>query len=213
METSKMLKTFIKHLLIPYAIILGINIILFIYNLLFNDKNIYILLIANSVFSFLLGYILYGSYGRSFALIQNNKKSFVISSIIFICLNSVLLTSVFCLIAFISLKATISLFVILVLFSLFIGSSYFGCLYGLLIKNKKVVRLFFMISVIGICLIFMNSLLAEIMNLLDFILNTSVQSSNFIKYLMLIVLPSFIFGTTCNILYLKLNIAKVYSHE
>ena len=213
MGMNNMLKTFGKHLLIPYAIILGINVLLAILGLSVTHYCVYASLCINIIFSFLIGYILYGSYGRSFALIQNNKKSFAFSSLLFLVLNSLLLSIFTFLIVLITLKTNITFLSLIIIFSLFIGGAYFGSLYGLLLKNKKVIKLFFMIIVLSLCFIFIFILVNEAVELLYFLFDPNANSELFTKYLICIIIPSIICCATCNTLYLKLNIAKVYSHE
>ena len=215
METSKILKTFSKHLLIPYAMILGLNIILIILSLLINPfyDAPYLCISINTIFSFLIGYIIYGSYGRSFALIQNNKKNFIMSSFIFIIANSILLTLLVFLILLIGFNKTISILSIIIIFLLFIGSTYLASLYGLLFKNKKIRKLFFMIIALGLCIVFIGFLDTQINGFLDYLLTNSNNTKDFVKYLLLLGIPSITLCVICNFLYSYLNIAKVYSHE
>lgn len=139
MEMSSMLKNIFKHFKKTYLIFTGILIILGLILIPLISTSIAsviitLFLISTWMFSFILGDFFFSQYGKTFAIIQNNKSHLMFASIIFAVGNAVLFSLIFmlyrCTMAFNFQSVALMFTIYLMLF-------YIGSVFGLLIKNKS----------------------------------------------------------------------------
>lgn len=222
MELTSILKIILNHFKKPYIIFTSIwftiGLLLFIPWSQDNEVFAIILLmymVSSVIFTIVMGSILYGSYGKTLAYLQNNRKSYILGIIIVGIANSLLFTLVT---AFIRLNSEAYYFnpfsfqIGITVFSFYISVFYLSGLYGLFISHKKKFRKIFYIvfTVITLALgLFVIPLSLElIVSLIEFNRNFNYVSSvlNFnIFNVIAIVLTTFY--------YLNLNIVKAYSNN
>jgi MFS family permease len=222
MELSNILKTFINHLKNHFIIFIGVWFVigLFLFLPITRSDNFFgiiylVYLLSSLIFAFVLGTVAFGSYTKTFILVQNNRKKIVLACLIF----SLLVTSVFTIIAaFLRLKAktyNITPFnfpLALCLIAGYLLFFYLGAMYGLFIKfNKKAKRIFYIVmftlfSIFGIIILPLG---VEIVNVIVY---TKYFEDVIIVFYMfsglnIILIPICILKT------LKLDILKSYSFE
>lgn len=220
MELSNLFKMFLNH---KKGVLIGfvgfwflIGCILFI-PLNLNDNwcgiTLLVFFFSSIFFSAYIGRTLYGQYGKTFVLIQNNRKCFALFVIIIGLLNSLLLTLIACFLrlnTFISAYNPVNFNLIILLFSFNFFIFNLGCLYGLFVKyNRKLKKVIFYIALITFTILGVFTLpvaLELVEKIVNFKPGDSLGYSVLIFNLISVisVLLSFIY-------YNKMNIKKVYS--
>ena len=220
MELSNLFKMFLNHKKGLFIGFVGfwflVGCILFIpLNLEDEWCGIILLLFffSSIFFSAYIGRTLYGQYGKTFLLIQNNRKCFALFVIIIGLLNSLLLTLIACFLrlnTFISTYNPVNFNLLILLFSFNFFIFNLGCSYGLFVKyNRKLKKVIFYIALIVFTILgfFTLPLAFELIEkIVNFRPGDSLGSSILVFNLTsaISVLISFIY-------YIKMNIKKVYS--
>lgn len=222
MELISVLKIIFNHFKKSYFIFTGIwfTIGLLLFIPMNQDDEFFaiillIYMISSIIFTIVLGSILYGSYGKTLACLQNNRKNYVLGVIIVGIANSLLFTLVT---AFIRLNSKAFYFnpftfeIGITMFSFYISVFYLSGLYGLFISQKKKFRKIFYIIftfiILTLGLFFIPISLELIVNLIEFNRNYDYVTINLsfnIFNIIAIALTS--------VYYLNLNIVKAYSNN
>ena len=149
MELSNILKSIIKNLKMYYIIFISLwiacgGILLFT---TFSKSKVYeiiylVYLISSIFFVIVLGSLMFGSFGKTFMLIQNNRKNYIITSLIFSITNSLIFALLF---LFLKIKThqdfvSLNIGLLTILFLTYILSFYIGSVYGLFVKYNKIVK-------------------------------------------------------------------------
>ena len=221
MELSNILKSIIKNLKIYYIIFISLWIVCggALLYITFNDTKLYeiiylLYLLSSIFFVIVLGSLMFGSFGKTFMLIQNNRKNYMITCLIFSIVNSLIFSLLF---LFIRIKThqdfnSLNIGLLSILFLTYILSFYIGSLYGLFVKYNKIIkRLTYVVLFFGF-IIFSYFNIFESLGIIKALIGYN-QSIKIIIYVIPIGLLDIIFITICNVYYSKLNILKAYSIE
>lgn len=221
MELNNILKSIVKNLKMYYIVFISLwiicgGILLFTS---FNESKVYeiiylVYLISSIFFVIVLGSLIFGSFGKTFMLIQNNRKNYIISSLIFATTNALIFALLF---LFLKIKThpdfiSLNIGLLVILFLTYILSFYIGSLYGLFIKYNKIVkRLIYGVLFFGF-IIFSYFISFESLEISKALIGYD-QSIKTIYYVIALGLCDIIFIIICNVYYFKLNILKAYSIE
>lgn len=222
MELISMFKIILKHLkkyyIAYFSFWIVISCLLFIpFNNLnkINEIVLYIFTISTIIFNIYIGITLYSGYGKTFALIQNNRRHFIINALIIAGANTLLLTLLSALLRLNCNKTGLVAFNLqmgIILFSFYLFVFYCGALYGLFINQKKKVRKIFLTSCTIIILICGFYLLPLFYNFLKS-LTSFVSFDSFNLYLWIFIIFNIIAIITISIYYLYLNISKTFVNQ
>lgn len=222
MELTSLLKVLINHFKKPYVIFTAVWVLIsllmfipfpFIYELKIVFISLYI--ICSSVFSLYISYIIYGSYAKTLAQIQNNRKIFILNAFIISLIHSIELTCLFILLRINNnefIFNPLSFKSILIIFSSYLLIFYVGGLYGIFVSNNKKVNKYFIILLllaILIVAIFISPLTID--NIYAIINFTFFNNYN--NILLFNICFDIASICLCSGYYLLLNISKTYMNE
>lgn len=222
MELSSILKTFLNHLKNHFIVFVSIWFVigLLLFLPITRSDNFFgiiylVYLFSSLIFAFILGTLTFGSYTKTFILVQNNRKKIVFAGLIFSLLTSILFTIIA---AFLRLKAKsynitpFNMGLAFSLLSMYISAFYFGSIYGLFIKyNKKVKRIFYIVM-FSLFAIFGYFILPFSVDLINIIIYTRYISDVY-NIILFFTIFSIIMIPICILKTLKLDILKSYSKE
>lgn len=211
MAVTSVLKNILSHLKKTYLIFLGALIVLGVLLFIPGIKNnttlpsiIHsIFLVGSCVFSFILGSVMIGQYGKTYAIIQNNKLPLMIVSLLFAIGNAVIFSLVLILYrSSLIFSFAFILFAFIIFFTLF----YLGALYSMFVKEKN-----YIIAIIVAILLFASFCFARqisvFINIIKIMYNEGNVSILYTIIISIIGLCSFL-GT--NYCYYVLDAKKIY---
>ncbi len=222
MELISVLKIIFNHFKKSYFIFTGIwfTIGLLLFIPWSQDDEVFAIvlltyMISSIIFTIVIGSILYGSYGKTLACLQNNRKNYILGVIIVGIANSLLFTLVT---AFIRLNSKAYYFnpltfeIAITVFSFYISVFYLSGLYGLFISHKKKFRkifyIVFTVIILGLGLFFIPMSLELILSLIDF-----NRNYNYLTLILSLNIFNIITIVLTSLYYLNLNIVKAYSNN
>lgn len=224
MGLNSMLKIIVNHLKKYYIVFTAIwftlGVLLFIP--IFGDSDSLIalvlltFLITSVIFILFIGITMFGCYAKTFVFIQNNRKNFILTTLIVETVTAFLLTLLTAFLRLNSIAASflvpfnLTLGLLLLLFYLCIFN--LGGLYGLFINYKPFrKRIFFFILIFVLC--FLGLLIIPMIGLLIEKIIVFDPDYNHIYYLIAFGIFNIALTLINSIYYLKLNTIKAYSNE
>lgn len=222
MELISMLKIMVKHLKKYYIIYFSFWIVISCLLLIpfknlnkINEIVLYVFMISNIIFNIYIGITLYSEYGKTFALIQNNRRYFIINALIIAFVDTLLLTLLSALLRLNYIKSGLTAFNLqmgITLFSFYLFVFYCGALYGLFINQKKKVRKIFLTSFAILIIAFGYYLLPVFYNFLNSLI-TFNNFTSFNIYLWIFIIFDIITILAISLYYLYLNISKTFVNQ
>lgn len=180
-----------------------------------NEIVLYIFNVTTIIFNIYIGFTLYSGYGKAFALIQNNRRFFVINVLIIAFVNALLLTFLSALLRINYTKSETIFFnfkIGIILYSFYLFIFYCGALYGLFINQKRKIKKIFLICIGIIVLIFGYYLLPLFYSFLKSLISFD-NFNSFNLCLWIFIIFNVIAITTTSIYYLYLNISKTFANQ
>jgi len=220
MGLNSILKTILKNLKFCYIfffsfwVIIGIGLLFPISENHVIYEGIYLIFgIFIILFNLIIGSLIYGSYGKTFISIQNNRKNYVLSSLIIWLCSSLLLTLLF---MFLRIKAQpgfnndFNIELITLILLIYLCCFGFGSLYGLYVKYNKITKRVLYVTLFTCIIISCYFVSFKSLKLVNVILNYINTESSF-TYIIIFGCIDILSLLICSFKYLKLNILKAYS--
>lgn len=192
-----------KTYIIFVSTIVVLGVLLLIPGITFASIIHSIYLIGSCVFSCILGNVILGEYGKTYAVIQNNKLPILLVSLIIAIGNAVLLSIIFILYR-ITMPFSFSsiLFVLIVFFAFY----YLGAIFSLFLKGKSHI----MTAVIAIGLILSFCFARQLSTFIN-MFKIMYNEGNFsMSYMIIILLTGLCLCAITNTCYYILDTKKIY---
>lgn len=221
MDLSNILKIHFKNYRSSYFYFTIFSVLIMITSIVFKNTSdnlrclfVLVYILASLIFTFIIGNLIFGSFGKTYLLIQNNRKNYFISSIFIDIINAIILSVFFIIIRLFNINEGNLLFdfrlLIVVLLSYLLIFS-IGMLYGLFVKNAKKFKRYFIIFVFALFSVLGYFIYTLLNSFVTYFLNDLVKLNHLsIIIIMCSIMINIIINTICFIYYLKMNTIKVY---
>ena len=168
---------------------------------------VYAFIFCSLFLSAIFGNIIYGEYGKTFTIIQNNKTPLLLTGIIWGIANSLLLTLIFLLFRLNNMENNGFIFISLItIFFTFLGAFFLGAIYSLLLKGKTKINIAILITVLTLISSF-KFYYNDCFNIYIILISRGFKDGC-LSIIIPLIISSFILGVITYIVYLKSNSKK-----